>query len=83
MPTRNKKGRFVKGSGGGRKRKPGGAKKRASAKRSHGLEARVTKLEKNQKVIVGVLHSHQKALVGGGLLSARAKKSLPQLGGGR
>lgn len=63
-----------------RKGRKGGSVMRKTT--GSGLEARVAKLEKNQKVIVGVLQVHQKALVTGGLLEARAKK-VPALGGGR
>lgn len=73
--TRKKNGQFKKGSGGtsGGKKKGGGG---------GSLEARVARLEKNQKVIVAVLHTHEKALQTGGLLTGRSTraKSLP---GGR
>lgn len=61
------------------KRKGGSVMRKTSGS---GLEARVSRLEKNQKVIVGVLQVHHEALVTGGLLEARAKK-VPALGGGR
>lgn len=66
-----------------RKRSKKSGARKGMAKRSGGksLEARVTKLEKNQKVIVGVLEQHQRALVGGGLLEARAARK--GLGAGR
>jgi len=77
--TRKKNGQFKKGSGG-----TSAAKKRRGKKKGGGgsLEARVAKLEKNQKVIVAVLHTHEKALQTGGLLTGRSTraKSLP---GGR
>lgn len=73
------------------KARTGGAKRRKGAKRSgakrakaahHGaLEKRVARLEHNQKVIVGVLHAHDRALRSGGLLTGRAKRTLPAVGG--
>jgi len=68
---RKKNGQFKKGGGA-----TSGAKKPS---KKGGIAARVTKLEKNMKVVVAVLHTHEKALQVGGLLAARGKraKALP------
>lgn len=77
--TRKKNGQFKKGGATSGAKKHRGKKKGGGGSRS--LEARVSKLEKNQKVIVAVLHTHEKALHAGGLLTGRSsRKSLP---GGR
>lgn len=55
--------------------------KRASAKRvARSIEGRVTLLEREMKGVKTTLHHHTKALVSGGLLTARAAKALPKIG---
>lgn len=81
--TRTKSGRFKKTRKARKSAK--GSRKRKSTRGHAGLAARVTKLEhattklqKDQKTIVAVVHAHQRALVSGGLLAARAAKQLPR-----
>lgn len=50
---RKKNGQFAKGSGGGSKRKR--AKSSKGTKRGGSLESRVSRLEHNQKLLVGVV----------------------------
>ena len=86
MASTMRKRRAKKTSGTTKRRKGGSAMRKAG---TSGLAARVATLEKghkkleaNDRIIVGVLEVHQRALVTGGLLEARAKK-VPALGGGR
>lgn len=75
---RNSKGQFVKGSGGAKK----GAKKGAR-KGSGSIESRVSRLEHNQKLIVGVVDgmearlTHVEDAVGqlAGAMGARFKRA--------
>lgn len=60
---RNSKGQFVKGSGGGGAKKKKGAKKKGTRKASSkGLEARVSRLEHNEKLLVGVVDGMESRL---------------------
>lgn len=78
--TRKKNGQFRKGastSGAKKSRK----KKGGASKAKGSIAARVTKLEKNMKTVVAVLHTHEKALQVGGLLTARGARAKALPGG--
>lgn len=81
MLAANKAARGTTSGAKKRKTTKKGAKKKAHAK-GHGrtLEARVKKLEHTTKQLTTTVHAHTKALVSGGLLTARAAKSLPKIG---
>lgn len=61
MAKRNAKGQFVKGSGGSGSSKRKGSKRSKSSKGS-GIEARVSRLEHNQKLLVGVVDGMEQRL---------------------
>lgn len=63
MAKRNAKGQFVKGSGGsgGSKRK-GSKRKGSKSSKGSGIEARVSRLEHNQKLLVGVVDGMEQRL---------------------
>lgn len=80
MAKRNSKGQFVKGSGGSKKST---AKKTRAKKGGGSIESRVSRLEHNQKLIVGVVDgmearlTHVEDAVGqlAGAMGARFKRT--------
>ena len=66
MAKRNSKGQFVKGSGGskssGSSKRKGSKRKGAKGAKGAGIEARVSRLEHNQKLLVGVVDGMEQRL---------------------
>jgi len=66
MAKRNSKGQFVKGSGGSGSSKRKGSKRKgakgAKGAKGSGIEARVSRLEHNQKLLVGVVDGMEQRL---------------------
>lgn len=67
------------GTTGAKKRTPKKGRSKKGAK-GRSIEARVKGLEVEMRGVKTTLHHHTKALVSGGLLTARAAKALPKIG---